>query len=329
MDVDVSELRRTLGMFTTGVTLVTTVDDLGSPRGMTANSFTSVSLDPPLVLVCVAATAGSFTAFRDSASFGVNILGEGQEPMADRFASKRSDKFADQAWTVAATGAPILETSLAWLDCSVHSRVMAGDHLILVGKVEGMLSKNGRPLVYSQGGFAQLGRSTREVRAGWLVESDDRILLARVDDGAEAPRWTVPASPLDRGGETLDAVRASAVQAVGVHVNVSFLYSAVDIAAENALFLVYRGQTSDWPHGDEGTRIRAFAQSEIPWHAIPDRHIRNMLRRYLHERTGERFGIYLGSAEEGRVAMVDRHRPWALHARALDGVEDPDQRALA
>jgi flavin reductase (DIM6/NTAB) family NADH-FMN oxidoreductase RutF len=329
--IDVVSLRRTLGAFVTGVTVVTTLDSVGQPRGLTANSFTSVSLDPPLVLVCVSGTASSYPAFSACESFAINILAEGQEEISNRFASTRPDKFADIGWSEVATGAPILDQSLAWLDCRVFRKTIAGDHLILIGRVEDFSCGTSRPLAYCQGNYVNFGLEqvavsqhlNKRVLVAWVIESGGRILLARQDLGGATERWSIPMSPLGPAQQTAQTIRDAARQSVGAEVDISFLYSMIEFPDEEALCLVYRGQAPAATEGvrQVGDRIEAVAADEIPWEHIPDRHIRNMLRRYLQERVTDRFGIYLGSVDEGRVASVDPDESWTTHALKLSGIE--------
>ena len=157
---DPALLRRAFGAFATGVTIVTTKDEEGRPRGLTANSFTSVSLDPPLVLICISRSAASFDAFATAAGFAVNILHEGQVALSALFASKASHKFQSVDHVRLFTGAPVLQDSLAWFDCSVHSRVDAGDHIVLIGRVEAFEARTAPPLGFSCGRYA----SVREMR---------------------------------------------------------------------------------------------------------------------------------------------------------------------
>lgn len=155
---DIAELRRTLGSFATGVTVVTTLDSEGAPKGFTANSFTSVSLDPPLVLVCVDKAAGCYPAFTGTTQFSINILCEDQQHVSSRFASKSADKFADIPWVSDITGSPIFPDSTAWLDCRLHDRLEAGDHLILIGKVLSFgHSPEKQPLGYHRGSYIAFG----------------------------------------------------------------------------------------------------------------------------------------------------------------------------
>jgi flavin reductase (DIM6/NTAB) family NADH-FMN oxidoreductase RutF len=156
--LDVAELRRTLGSFATGVTVATTLDSEGAQKGFTANSFTSVSLDPPLILVCVDKASGCYSAFAGTTHFGVNILCEDQQHLSRTFASKSADKFADMTWMSGITGSPIFPDSTAWLDCQLHDRLEAGDHLIVIGKVLGFgHSPDKRPLGYHRGSYIAFG----------------------------------------------------------------------------------------------------------------------------------------------------------------------------
>lgn len=155
---DKPALRRALGAFATGVTIVTAMDsETGEPVGFTANSFTSVSLDPPLLLVCLAHTAGSYRIFCGSDGFAVNVLAAEQEAIARIFATRGADKFEGVAWKPGQHGAPLIEGSLARFDCAMHNRLTAGDHDILMGEVLGFSRHEGKALVYHGGAFAHLG----------------------------------------------------------------------------------------------------------------------------------------------------------------------------
>lgn len=150
-------LRSALGTFATGVTIVTALSPDGTPAGFTANSFTSVSLEPPLLLVCLAHTAASYGIFRAAESFAVNVLEVGQEETAKRFASRGADKFGPTAWAEGTRGAPLIKGSLAIFDCALHQRLKAGDHDILMGRVLGFSIHDGEALLYHRGAFKALG----------------------------------------------------------------------------------------------------------------------------------------------------------------------------
>jgi flavin reductase (DIM6/NTAB) family NADH-FMN oxidoreductase RutF len=150
---DPMHLRQALGRFATGVTVVTTCGPDGKLEGLTANSFSSVSLDPPLVLWSLQKRAPSLESFRSSGSFAVNVLGTHQHSHCKHFATPAQDKFADIAHEIGFGGCPLLTDSLATFECSTHSVVEGGDHLIFIGRVERAVYADGEPLIFSAGSF--------------------------------------------------------------------------------------------------------------------------------------------------------------------------------
>jgi flavin reductase (DIM6/NTAB) family NADH-FMN oxidoreductase RutF len=158
MEIDPREFRDTLGCFTTGITVITTVDDDGGPVGLTANSFTALSLDPPFVLFCLDRNAASFQAFHSNRHFAVNILHSGQRDISRRFAMSGADKWSGVGFDSWNTGCPILRNCIANLECDVDQMFEGGDHVIIVGKVIGMRRLDGgnSPLVYFRGRYVEL-----------------------------------------------------------------------------------------------------------------------------------------------------------------------------
>ncbi len=154
---DLLEFRRALGAFLTGVTVVTTIEPDGSPRGFTANSFTSVSLEPALILVCIAKTASSHPVFSQTQHFAVSVLAQEQRSVSGVFASKSVDKFAQVAWHVRRTGSPLINDAAAVFDCETHQVVDAGDHIILIGRVVGFAHSSATPLGYCRGAYVDFG----------------------------------------------------------------------------------------------------------------------------------------------------------------------------
>ena len=182
--IDPRELCKALGTFMTGVTVITTVDEAGRPRGFTANSFTSVSLDPPLVLVCVDHKAHSYPTWAATDHFGVNFLAEEQREVSGIFAGKTADKFSHVSWSAGRTGSPLINGSLAWVDCRVHKRVEAGDHLVLIGEVVDFHYTPANPLGYFRGAYLTSGLEHdampspgQRTRVGAILEADGHILL--------------------------------------------------------------------------------------------------------------------------------------------------------
>lgn len=155
MNMDSIRFRKVMGHFATGVTLVMGMDEEGSPVGLTANAVTSVSLNPPLMLVCLDLDSNSRPVLTRTGRFGVSILRTGQEELALRFASSDpTRRFDGLRLRTEITGAPLLDDALGWADCRVWKEVEAGDHVILLGEVLACgLEDGGSPLVFFQGGF--------------------------------------------------------------------------------------------------------------------------------------------------------------------------------
>lgn len=153
--VDAGGFRHVLGHYPTGVAVVTA--SAPGPVGMAVNSFTSVSLQPPLVSFCAALTSSTWPQIRPGGRFAVNILGEGQHDLSRQFSRRRADRFEGVSWSPSAAGSPLLAGALAWLDCEIEAEHPAGDHLIVVGLVRDMGCGDGRPVVFWRGGYGALG----------------------------------------------------------------------------------------------------------------------------------------------------------------------------
>src|SRR3990172_8457568 len=156
MPIDKTELRRVMGHFPTGVTVVTTISKAGKLYGLTVNSFTSVSLVPPLVLVCVDKSAESYPCFEESKYFTVNFLAADQEDLSRRFATTGGDKFEGVGYRMGANQAPILNRVLAYLECKVVGAYEGGDHTIYVGEVDQSETREAKPLLFYRGGYRNL-----------------------------------------------------------------------------------------------------------------------------------------------------------------------------
>jgi 3-hydroxy-9,10-secoandrosta-1,3,5(10)-triene-9,17-dione monooxygenase reductase component len=154
--IDPAHFRTVLGHYASGLTVITAVND-GTPVGMTCQSFSSVSLDPPLVLFCATKTSTSWAGIRAAGHFCANVLRDDQEEVSRVFASKIEDKFAGIGWTAGPSGAPVLQGVLATIDCEINAIHEAGDHDIVVGRVLELHGGNGAPLVFFRGGYGRLG----------------------------------------------------------------------------------------------------------------------------------------------------------------------------
>jgi flavin reductase (DIM6/NTAB) family NADH-FMN oxidoreductase RutF len=150
------ELRRVLGHFATGVTVITTKDEKGTPFGFTANAFTSLSLNPPLVLICVDKNVKCYSCFDESKLFAVNILAEGQDDISHRFATKGIEKFAGVKWRKSKNGLALLDGALAYIECKVTHSHEGGDHTIYVGEIVHAVASGDRPLLFFKGKYCPL-----------------------------------------------------------------------------------------------------------------------------------------------------------------------------
>jgi flavin reductase (DIM6/NTAB) family NADH-FMN oxidoreductase RutF len=156
--LDASTFRAVLGRFASGITVVTAQDDEGKDHGMTVTAFSSVSLEPPLVLVCIARNATMHDTLYGAGTFAVNLLSLGQEALSRRFAESRDDRFDGVGYGRNLTGAALLDDALAHLECTTWARYDGGDHTIIVGRVDRAEARDARPLLYYRGGYAQVER---------------------------------------------------------------------------------------------------------------------------------------------------------------------------
>jgi flavin reductase (DIM6/NTAB) family NADH-FMN oxidoreductase RutF len=306
--ISAPELRKALGSFVTGVTVVTTVDASGEKRGFTANSFTSVSLDPPLILVCIAKGTSSFSAFAVAKTFAVNILAEEQKATSSAFASRGLDKFAGISWRLGSAGAPILDAVAAWIECELHQQVDAGDHLILIGRIVDLGHSDRTPLGFVAGNYVSFslerkaGEATQDhvASVGGVFEKNGKVLFFVNNSG----QFYLPT------GRTLGEKSGEAgslfyrLHKQGIEASVSFVYSINYEDGSSAVSIYYRGEISDGPPPDSSS-AKLIALNEIPWNMLPSQNQKAMLQRYAKERAETRFGIYVGSVGGGTIRNLE------------------------
>jgi flavin reductase (DIM6/NTAB) family NADH-FMN oxidoreductase RutF len=155
MPIDSARFRQVLGHFASGVTVITTSYQ-GQNAGMTVSSFSSLSLDPPLILFCVDVRLATHEALLGAKQFVVNILSNEQEHLSRQFASREQDKFIGVAHHPGVLGVPILDGALAAIECRLHSTAAGGDHTILIGEVIAAQIREGEPLLYYRGGYREM-----------------------------------------------------------------------------------------------------------------------------------------------------------------------------
>ena len=169
----------------TGVTVVTTTDpEIKTPAGFTANSFTSLSLEPPLVLVCLGRDANLYEVFERASGFAVNILSASQREISNNFASSIEDRFVGLDQTLSALQNPIIAGATAWFDCQFERRFVAGDHMVMIGAVQDFFGSDRPSLGYARGSYfnerlekqaLDAVSSDNLIRAGAVVEYQGRI----------------------------------------------------------------------------------------------------------------------------------------------------------
>jgi flavin reductase (DIM6/NTAB) family NADH-FMN oxidoreductase RutF len=157
--IDPDTFRSVLGRFASGITVVTARDGDGRHYGMTVSAFCSVSLGPPLILVCIDLAASMHDALLSAPHFAVNILSADQEPLSRRFSGlDEHHRFDGLGYTIGVTGSALLEEALAHIECRRLAQHAAGDHTVIIGEVEAAVAHDARPLLYYRGGYAQLER---------------------------------------------------------------------------------------------------------------------------------------------------------------------------
>ena len=300
--IDTMEFRKALGSFVTGVTVVATTQEDGTPRGFTANSFSSVSLTPPLISVCIGKVASSYPIFSGASHFSVSVLAEDQKDVSGVFASKSPDKFGQVAWHTGVTGSPIMDGAAAWFDCETYQVIEAGDHIILLGKVVKFSTSSASPLGYCRGGYLTFSLSqdamaaATSARVGAILESDGGIVMLETSD----KMFNLPTGTrLDPGSDP--ASLRGVLGKVKVDAQLDFLFAVFeDTAAKSgAVHVYYRGQAiGELP---QDGAVRVVPLDAIPWDRLQDDAVSAMLRRYVKERGEDAFGVYVGDANTGSV----------------------------
>jgi (E)-2-((N-methylformamido)methylene)succinate hydrolase len=304
--IDLRDLRTAFGTFMTGVTVVTTREDNGSLRGFTANSFSSVSLDPPLLLICLSKTAASFDVFLNARHFAVNILAESQKDLSSTFASKRPDKFTGVDWNESESGSPLISGAAAWFDCINHQSVDAGDHVILIGRVTSYGHTDASPLGYGRGGYFTLGLEQSAVNAlsqssraevGAILECDGRLV---VEKNAATSRYALPCvGEAGKAGSASQLV--SFLEAAGVRTQLGFLFAVFENSESHTQSIYYRGTAVLPPD----SKFETIPFDALPWNAFQDAAVVSMLRRYCDERVQGRYRIYSGDHVRGEIKELN------------------------
>ena len=302
---DSAKLRAAFGAFMTGVTVVAARGADGAPAGFTANSYTSVSISPPLILVCPARTLSSFSVFNSCARFAVSVLADSQREIANIFAGQKTGRFSDSrvAWREDSAGSPIIDGAAAYFSCAAHNRVDAGDHLVLIGRVLDFGASGAAGLGYFSGGYFSLSLERRAAEAaggllpiaGVIVEYGGQILLQKTAAGMQPPRAAATAG----APETALAI----LEKAGLCAELGPVYSIFTDKKTGEHAAYYRAAAKDGNPRGLGEYYDAAALAEMQFASPP---AGDMMRRYAAESQNGVFGLYLGDEQKGDIHQITK-----------------------
>lgn len=290
-------LRDAFGCFMTGVTVVTTTDETGAPLGFTANSFSSVSLDPPLLLVSISNRSANLAAYTSGKGFAVNVLSEGQKAISNVFARPSDDRFDTIDWQAGPHGAPVIAGGSAWFDCSLEQAIKAGDHTILIGRVEAFEASTAPGLGYCRGAYVTPASTALSAEHGprvvlaAIVEHEGQVLL--LDDGSGGVK--LPDVRVGQGGarDAFDRLIAE----TGTEATPGLVYAIYDDTERGLQFIVHL-----CPAASDAHKSGAFvALTEDAMSDITDPAQQIMLRRFAAEYRQGNYGQYVGSHVAGEI----------------------------
>ncbi|PKH22364.1 flavin reductase [Enterobacterales bacterium CwR94] len=303
MDIDKRrQLRDAFGAFMTGVTVVTSVDDTGKPIGFTANSFTSVSLDPALLLVNIDKRSANLAHFTEGSHFAVNILSEQQKETSNIFAQKVEDRFALVKWRNSDAGVPLIDDSSAWFECERHQVVDAGDHLILIGKITAFDSCGTAGLGYYRGAYftpyqnAESLITSPKVMVSALIECNGSVVMVK-----ENGRYNLPSRPVADGSvsDTLGGL----MQKLAMPAHPGFVYSIYDDRQQHLQHIVFLcALPTDAQHANpQADNAQWFPLDQLATLPIEDAALKSMMNRFVRENAVGNYSIYYGDENSGSV----------------------------
>ncbi len=268
-----------------------------------------MSLDPPLILVCIASGSAGHTVFTNSKTFCVNVLAEDQQDLSTLFASPGDDRFSEIEWHPGNNGNPIIDGAITNFECDRHNIVDAGDHIILVGKVSSYEASGRSPLIYCSGSYVEfsLMQKAMEVpasgittRISALINCDGQVPMHRA---RTTGKLSLPAAE-KHGNENEPGSLAGKLAANGLSVTIPFIYAVYRDAISKTHNVVYRG-SADCVDPDELKDFEFVSLNDIPWDDLVDDALRQLMQRYLEEYERDAFGVYVGDTEQGRVHALD------------------------
>ncbi|MDG1737066.1 MAG: flavin reductase family protein [Paracoccaceae bacterium] len=302
-NLDPRALRSAFGSFMTGVTVVTARDESGTPVGFTANSFSSVSLDPPLLLVCPGKFLSSYEAFTNCREFAVSVLAEGQEEISNTFASFKGDRFSKVSHSIDVHGVPVIDDAVVQFSCKTNQVMTTGDHSILLGEVREFTHNNNPGLGYSGGQYFSLGleRAASETTSGTavcgaIIAQGDHVLLERTPDGFR------PLQITRNKRQNMRAELHTALTAQNLRLEIGPAYSVFDDPATNHHFTYFLASGSTTM---PNAQITAVPINKLATVTYTTDAIAVMMSRYALESQTRNFALYLGDAQHGDVHALN------------------------
>lgn len=305
-----TDLRSAFGSFLTGVTIVTTSDD-GKPMGFTANSFTSVSLEPPLLLVSLSNDLNCLSAFENNEHFAVNVLSADQQSLSNTFASYDGDRFEGISHRPGKHNSPLLEGVCAWFDCVVHKRIVAGDHTLYIGEILDFDFQEITGLGYSRKGYfslhheqlaSDLRQMSGELTTGYIIEQNHHLVVRNTGMQLELPTT---------GDHTSLKQLHESLEKNGVKREAGMLYSMFQFNSteSHAVYYRARGSFTDLSEygsdGASGAEFVTCAIDDLPLELFESAAVRSMLKRFKHEHAMGVYGIYHGTEVAGEVMLLE------------------------
>ncbi|KKW68050.1 flavin reductase [Lampropedia cohaerens] len=291
------ELREAFGTFMTGVTVATThVQEIG-PIGFTANSFSSVSLEPALLQISIAKSSRNHTSFINASHFAINVLAEDQVDISNTFARPGENRFANVAWHFSDCGSPLLEGVSAWFDCAMHAVIDAGDHSILIGRVENFHSAGPAGLGYYRGGYFTPNKMFTEVKTApetiisAIIGHAGKVLLIPASNG----RWTLPAMATDLAGT--DKAITRLFNQFQPDASANFVYSVYTDSEKRCQHITFLCSSPV----SEPLAGQYVSLDDLHTLNFEDVAVLRMLERYRREDELKNYGLYYGNNSAGVI----------------------------
>lgn len=298
---DPKMLRKAFGSYMTGVTVITAMTDDGKPVGFTANSFTSVSLEPPLLLVCPSKFLSSFEVFASCSHFAVNILSEEQQSISNIFAGSKDDRFGQIDWHSDEQGNPIIAGALTHFSCKTERNLEAGDHHLLIGEVLDFASREGHGLGYSSGGYFSLGLEReaaeisvqqKHVHVGVIIEHEGKVLLSQHEGKA-----TLPSLMTDDNTNAVSTIEQFLTEK-GIEAQLGAVFSIYENSKTNNNYIFYRATATSADTKGLGEYVPIHTVTE---QTFATQAMQSMMTRYVTETQNGLYGVYVGKEESGKV----------------------------